>query len=200
MKKTLFAVMLALALVLIPVGSAFAATTADVDVTATPAILSITNAPEAWDINNVAFPNGTGMILHNDTYWSNNLDNNVAPTVGGALATECRFAVTNNGDIIADVEVTFPDFDDGGTPPVVLMPNNNDGAATADNFGAKVYRELDVPAAYTFVESTGTPAVFADMDPTDIVNWGLQVATKTTVFTVDTPMQAVVTLTAEESL
>jgi hypothetical protein len=45
----MLAILLALALVLIPVGSAFAATTADVTVNATPGFVSITNAPTTFD-------------------------------------------------------------------------------------------------------------------------------------------------------
>lgn len=52
MKKTLIAILMALALALVPVGNAFAATTADVTVTATPAFISITLAPgqTTWPI------------------------------------------------------------------------------------------------------------------------------------------------------
>jgi hypothetical protein len=49
MRKTLIAVLIALALVVIPVGTALAATTADVTVTATPSFISITNAPSTYD-------------------------------------------------------------------------------------------------------------------------------------------------------
>lgn len=58
MRKTLFAILLALALVLIPVSTAFAATTATVNVTATPSIVSISNAPATWEVNCVVNPPG----------------------------------------------------------------------------------------------------------------------------------------------
>jgi hypothetical protein len=49
-RKTLIAILTALVLVVIPVGTALAATTADVTVTATPSFISITNAPSSWPI------------------------------------------------------------------------------------------------------------------------------------------------------
>lgn len=53
MKKTLIAIVLALALVLIPVGSAFAAPSADVLITAKPGKLSISVAPASYTFNDV---------------------------------------------------------------------------------------------------------------------------------------------------
>ena len=53
MRRTLIAIVMALALVLIPVGSAFALTTADVTVTATPGFVSITNLPDSWDAGTI---------------------------------------------------------------------------------------------------------------------------------------------------
>jgi len=49
MRKTLLAILLAVALIVIPVGNALAASTADVTVTATPGWVSITNTPDAYD-------------------------------------------------------------------------------------------------------------------------------------------------------
>src|SRR4030042_1817321 len=97
MRKTLFAIMLALALVLIPVGSAFAATTANVTVTATPEILSFTNAPDNWPIN-------TGVLLiRGTTYYSNPGAETTDPSAGGIADGECRFDLYNEGDIALDI-------------------------------------------------------------------------------------------------
>jgi len=54
MKRTILAIMLALALVAIPVSSALAQTTQDVTVTATPTFISITNLPISFDFDVVA--------------------------------------------------------------------------------------------------------------------------------------------------
>jgi hypothetical protein len=58
MKKTLLAILLAVALTVIPVSSALAANTADVTVTATPGWVSITNAPATY---------GFGVVLAGTT-------------------------------------------------------------------------------------------------------------------------------------
>jgi hypothetical protein len=53
MKKTIIAVLLALALTVVPVGSALADTTAGVTVTATPDFLGIENSLSNWNIGTV---------------------------------------------------------------------------------------------------------------------------------------------------
>ena len=53
MKKTLLAILLALALIVVPVGSALAGDTAGVTVTATPSFLGIENSPSTWPIGTV---------------------------------------------------------------------------------------------------------------------------------------------------
>lgn len=53
MRKTLIAILLALALVVIPVSSALAATDADVQVTAKPGKISISVAPTSYTFNDV---------------------------------------------------------------------------------------------------------------------------------------------------
>jgi hypothetical protein len=52
-KKTSIAILIALLLVVIPVGTALAATTADVTVTATPSFVSISNSPSSYDFGAV---------------------------------------------------------------------------------------------------------------------------------------------------
>jgi hypothetical protein len=190
MKRTILAILLALALVVIPVSSAFAETTQDVTVTASPAILSISNTPDNWPIDS---PN---KMTHNTTYWSNDVDNTTAPGEPVAAA-DCRFTVTNNGDITADIGISFPDFDDGAA--TLLMPNSDTGSATATEFGAKAYREGDANSgAYTTLTVASVDDVITNLAGTETKNWGLQVETQTNVFTDGTPMQSVVVLTAEE--
>jgi len=53
MKKTLLAILMALALVVIPVGSALAANPEEVTVTATPSFLGIENSPSNFDFDTV---------------------------------------------------------------------------------------------------------------------------------------------------
>jgi len=53
MKRLLISSILALALMVVPVAGALADTTATVTVTAVPSYISISNAPDTWDIGNV---------------------------------------------------------------------------------------------------------------------------------------------------
>jgi hypothetical protein len=187
MRKTLFAILLALALVLIPAGNAFALTTADVDVTATPAILSISNTPDAWPINS---PN---TIIKSTTYYSNPGNETTDPG-GVVLDSECLFTVTNNGQITADIGIAFPNFTGGAA-----WANSGTGSATTVAFGASAYVEGGSTPGMTLTVAT-VPNVIPDLAGGADICWGLRVATPTLVQTVGGLMTAVVVLTAEESL
>ena len=132
MRKTLFAIMLALALVLIPVGSAFAATTATVTVTATPSILSITQCP-GYLGSKLALSTPVTKIVRNTTYYSNPLGDTTAPTGAAVVDGECRFTLTNNGDVNVDITINMTDL---GT-----MTNGEGGYTVngATSFGASAY-------------------------------------------------------------
>jgi hypothetical protein len=80
MRKTLIAILIALALVVIPVGSALAATTADVTVTATPTFISITNSPDSYDF---------GVVTESST-----------PNTG-----ETHFTITNGSTVPIDITI-----------------------------------------------------------------------------------------------
>ena len=156
MKRTLFAILLALALVLIPVGSAFADTDATVDVTAHPSILSITNAPATWEVNGLVTP---GIkIARNTTYYANPLGDTTAPTGGGVLDGECNFTLTNTGDVAADVTIAMTDL---GTMTIVAGGYTVNGATS---FGASAYISgLAFPGGN--VNLFTAPAVFFDELP-----------------------------------
>jgi flagellar basal body-associated protein FliL len=64
-KKLLISIILAVALLLIPVSGAFALTSQNVTVTAAPAFISIANTPSDWTINGIT---GSGKIVPNTTY------------------------------------------------------------------------------------------------------------------------------------
>jgi hypothetical protein len=88
-RKTLIAILIALALVVIPVGSALAATTADVTVTATPTFISITNSPSSYDF---------GVVAESST-----------PNTG-----ETNFTITNSSSVAIDTTIKCNGW---GTPP-----------------------------------------------------------------------------------
>ena len=121
MKKTLLAMLLALALVVVPVGSALADTSQDVTVTATPSYISIANAPGTWTINGL---DGSGVIEPNTTYYANpDGTDDVTPPSATVFAIECNFQITNTSSVATDITVTWGDFTGGGAD----MTNSNAG-------------------------------------------------------------------------
>jgi len=126
MKKLLrirwLTILVALALALIPAGSAMALPTADVTITATPEYLSMTNSEPTWVMNAVA---------EATTYWW---------TVGGAApspepfeAEDMKSTVTNLGSVISDVKIHGHDFT-AATLPWAL---DIDGSPGSDNVTIK---------------------------------------------------------------
>lgn len=192
MRKIVVAAVLALILVASAAVPAFAADTAEVTVTATPAIISISNLPIDWTMNDSA-AGGDDAIRHATTYYSNDAGNLIPPTGGGVLDAECRFTVTNDGTVNVDIAIAFLDFTLGHA-----MPNSNTGSATATEFGARAYVSGDMtpgpPLTVTGADViTGLPHTVSNTK-----KWGLEVATRTGAFTDQTTMQATVTLTATE--
>ena len=197
MRKTLFAILLALALVLIPVGSAFAATTADVDVTATPSILSITvvdkggtPTPANWVVNDVGEVTGQ-RIVRNTDYYSNPVDDETAPS-NPVLAGECHFTLDNDGDVTADIDINMTDL--GAMTIIAGGYTVND----ADSFGASAYIEgLAWPGAVVNLFTADT-LFLDDFAPGDI-DFGVALLTQSGSFTVPGDLTGNINLTAEES-
>ena len=98
MRKTLIAILMALALVVIPVGSVLAANSADVTVTATPTYIALTNSTTTWPI---------GMVSENQagTYWWKGS----APSfpLGDA---GCTSTITNTGNVAENINVHAHNF------------------------------------------------------------------------------------------
>jgi hypothetical protein len=112
MKKTLTAILLALALVVIPVSSAFADTTAGVTVTATPSFISITNAPDTYDF---------GVVIAGST-----------PNTGVP-----GFTITNDSTINIDIDIQCNGWDGGANDWTYTTPAGIDtGFLNASNGGA----------------------------------------------------------------
>jgi len=195
MRKILVSAVLALVLVTSAAVPAFAADYADVTVTATPAIIAITNAPTDWTMNDSgATAPGDDAIRHASTYYSNDADNTAQPsaTVDDG---ECRFLLTNTGTLNLDIAIAFSDFTLGDT-----MPNSDTGSATATDFGAKAYVSGDsFPGSELTV--AGTAQVIANLPHTasNTKKWGVVVYTRTDAFTSTTSMEATITLTATEA-
>ena len=199
MKRTLIALLLALALVVIPVGSAFAATTADVTVTATPSILSIsvedkglTPDPANWVINDVA-ETGTTKIVRDTTYYANPGSDTTAPSAT-VLATECYFTLFNDGDVAADITILMTDLN------VAVMTNGEGGYLVngATSFGASAYIEGDDWDADA-IDLLTTPSAFQTALATGDIDFGVALLTQDDSFTSAVALSGTITLEATES-
>jgi len=195
MKKTLIAIMLALALVLIPAGNAFAIDL-PVVVTASPAILAFTVTPNTWDIMD------TGLINRNTYYYSNDAGNTIQPTT--PTAGECRFEFENTGDVTIDITVNMADFMKVATPPTVITYMlNKDGGGYTDNdethFGAAGYAVGTALPGVPFL-TTGSGVFINDLPATgaDKIKWGIALRTQTDSFLLADEIQSIVTCTAVE--
>jgi len=147
MKKTLLAILLAVALTVIPVGSALALPSQDVTITATPTYISISNSQGLY---------GFGVVAASDT-----------PVTGGTA-----FTITNDGTVAVKIQVVCTDWSPTtgtgtwtyGTPVAenTAFLNASDGDETYD-----VYVDNTTPT--DLIASIAADGGTAD--------WGLQLNT-----------------------
>lgn len=124
MRKTLIAILLALALTVVPAAGVFAATTADVTVTATPTYIAITNTEASWAVGNVD---------ESTKYWWTADDLAPAePFVDGDM----KSTITNTGSVAEDIDVEAIDFTGGlGWTLVAASPVANEVVLAAGATG-----------------------------------------------------------------
>lgn len=196
MRKILVSVVLALVLVVSVAVPAFAySTTAEVTVSATPAIVSISNDPATWTMNDSgATAPGDDVIRKATTYYSNDEDNSASPSTT-VVDGECRFTVTNDGTVPVDIAIDMADFV-GGTD---AMTNGDDGTGGVGTFGAQAYVSGAAIADAVTITVAGA-AVISNLPDTasNTKKWGLEIATQTDDFTDATLTESTVTLTATE--
>ena len=158
MKKTLLAILLALALVVIPVGSALAANTADVTVTATPGWVSITNSEVSFNFGIVT----AGTTPNTGTGWSTITNSS---TVAMDINIKCDgwspVSGTNSWTYgVAGVDQARLAASDGdGAYDVVIAAINTDyllcdGVAVSVNPTWEL--ELEAPSSFTHVDEQET--------------------------------------------
>lgn len=196
MRKIIVAVVLALVLVASAAIPAFAATTQDVTVTATPAIVSISNSPTDWTMNDSgATTPGDDAIRKATTYYSNDNDNTAAPSAT-VLDGECRFTVTNDGTVAIDIAISMSDFT-GGTDAMLNSDGGTPGAGEGV-FGTEAYVSGELLSAAQAITVVGTADVITSLAAAGTKDWGLEIATQTDDFTDPTSTTSTVTLTATE--
>jgi len=169
MRKTLIAILLALALVAIPVGSALAATTADVTVTATPGWVSITVAPTTYPFGVIS------AGVNKDT------------TAGAG------FTITNNSTVNMDVDIECDGWTDIASVPEGTAWTYNDTAG--QDTGSLNFSTND-GGTWTFIPETPTTAALASNVGTGVnPTFDLQLEAPTSFTHVD-EQQSIITLTA----
>lgn len=101
-KLCILPILLAMILAFVPTGSVFAATTADVTVTATPTYVAMTNSEATWAI---------GAVLENTSYWWTTDSN--APAPEPFEAADMKSTITNTGSVAEDFSIHAHDFTGG---------------------------------------------------------------------------------------
>jgi len=166
--KILLAILLAVALVVIPVSSAFAAKTAGVSITAKPGYISISNAPGSWDF---------GVVTQGT-------DNQTANSY---------FTITNTSKVMTDIEIKADNWTGGwayanpvGVDTAYFIASNDNGWGGGPSGGTgKFDREI------TLAET-----VFCNNLPADTnVTWELKLKAPTD-FDVTADQSTTITLRA----
>lgn len=190
MRKAILSIALALMLVVAFAVPTFAETSQNVSVTATPAFMSIANAPATWVINDVLEAGGK-TILPDTLYYSNPLGDTTSPTVGGAVDGECRFTITNTSTVAIDLTVTFPDHTGGDA-----STNSETGENGATSFGAKSYFTGQASGAWVIAKDTGSAVGKDALAALTDIKWGLIYESQSDAWTLGTAMTSTVVITA----
>jgi len=169
-------------------GMVFAATSQNVTINATPAYISISNAPSTWILNGIT---GGGFVDVDTVYYSNPLGDTSAPsaTVNDSV---CRFTLTNDSTIAIDITFLVDDFLDGDCD----MTNSDDGSNAATTFGAYSWFSGDAYANKTVIKqvasAVGIDALGTGVSPL----WGAEIETRTDPWTGGTASHSNMTVTA----
>lgn len=179
-------------LLLTAVPSVFAATTATVAVTATPAFIGCTNSPGTWTLNDIVgdgvSPKGT--IAPDTIYYSNPLGDGTAPS-DPVVDGECRFSLTNTSTIVTDMTILCSDFSGGSA----AMTNSNDGSNGATAYGSYSYcTGMTYSTDKVICKASGSDATKSDLAATTNIKWGLYIETQTNAWTGGTSSTATITV------
>lgn len=173
MKRLIITIFMVVVMVVLPVSHAFAATSQDVTITATPSYLSISNSPSSW---------APGTVATSSSYWSKGS----TPTFPLDDA-ECQFTVSNNGSIQVDITATSFNFT-GGVGWTIA------GSVGADTVVLKVGKSGDANEDAMVTLTTSAQAFIADLAASGTLKWEMKLDTGT--FTDGVEKSGKVTLTA----
>jgi len=190
-KKLIISVVLAILLALIPASAVLAQLSQDVTVTATPAFISITNAPSTWTINGLT--GGSGVILVNTTYYANpEAGGNTTAPSSTVVDTECNFTITNTSSVAIDITVTWGSFTGGDA----TMTNSDAGTNGATTYGAYSWFSGDLYANKVIIQSSGSAVGKDGLAATTNIKWGAEILTRTGAWTGGTSSTSTLTVTA----
>lgn len=114
---------------IVPGHAAQALTSQTVTANATPAYITTTNTPNAWDINSIT---GSGVVEPDPIYYSNPLGDDTAPSAT-VVDGECYFTADTTGSTVnASITLNWGDFSGGDAN----MTNSGTGANAATEYGA----------------------------------------------------------------
>jgi len=190
MKRLVISIVLALALAIIPASGALAATSQNVTVTATPAFISIANAPSTWSINGIT---GSGVIAPNTTYYSNPLGDTTSPSAT-VVDGECRFTVTNTSSVATNIVVNFPNHTGGDA-----STNSNLGTNDTTKFGAYSYYSGMTYSSKVIAKASGSDNLITSLAAATNFKWGLEYKSQSDAWTSGSAMSSTVTITATAS-
>jgi len=193
MKRLIISIVLALVLVIGPASGALALTSQDVEITAQPGFISISNTPATWVINDVA--DATGKYIAVDTiYYSNPLGDTSIPS-DPIVDGECRFTVTNTSGIATNIVVNFPDHAGGDA-----STNSDLGTNDTTTFGAYAYTSYGSlnysSTGKVIAKSTGSDALISSLPASTGFKWGLAYESQSDDWGSGTAMTSTVVITA----
>ena len=186
MKRLIISIFLAVALLVIPVSGALAATTQNVTLTATPAFIAISNSPADWTINGIT---GNSVIEPSTTYYTNPLGDTTVPTAT-VVDGECRFTVTNTSTVATNIVVNFPNHSGGDAS------TNGSGTAGANAFAAFGYVSGVALSSKVTLAASGSGNLISNLGATTDFKWGIQYDSQTGAWTSGTNMTSTVDMTA----
>ncbi|MBA7625534.1 hypothetical protein ES703_32965 [subsurface metagenome] len=174
MKRLVISVIVAMALVIIPVSGVLAATTAEVTVTAVPSYVGITIDNTAWTLNGIS---GSGLLAKDTTYYSQATLSETTAFGDPVLAANCWHTVTNDSSVNITLKGDMSVFS-GGTDPMT----NGNGTAGANAFAAWVC-EADGVADWStdkvVMDTTGSGTFWTSASPGDDIKVAFGVQTQT---------------------
>ena len=156
MKRWLI-VLIALVVLLVP-STAYAATTQDVTVTATPSYVSISNAPTSEAL---------GMLTESSTTWATG-----TPPADPLVDVGCTFTVTNNGSVAVNIAITATNFTGGVGWTLASTVGLNQVVMKAGKSG-------DAHSAMVTVLTTGGANFISSLAAAGTKKWEFNLATGT---------------------